>query len=362
MIRSILFRSRWHLLALVLAIGGLAACSDPAQPLEKADLGRGAPLETATPFEVPQEPTAPLRFLLPSPGPEPVSWWRPPLYPVPWAVAPYDHFYFVRPLLADQINWPLANYRYGGMFFDNEVHTGIDIPASAGAPVVAAGPGTVIWVGGGLYSGLPKDTTDPYGLAVAIHHDFGYGGQSLFTVYAHLSQIDVVIGQHVQAGQTIGRVGDTGHATGPHLHFEVRLGENSYYHTRNPELWLALPQGWGVLVGRLHQYNGQLLTHFPVNVYSEDGRRYETRTYGPEAVNPDDYYQENLVIGDLPAGLYQVSLSYGGRDRRFWVEIFPGQVTYFTHRMWHEFQVIAPPTPALDFLPTTPTPLPTRRP
>jgi hypothetical protein len=64
--------------------------------------------------EVTPRPTiAPFRFILPTPGAEPVSGWRPPLYPVPWAVSAYDHFYFARPIAADNVNWPLAEYRYG---------------------------------------------------------------------------------------------------------------------------------------------------------------------------------------------------------------------------------------------------------
>ena len=45
-------------------------------------------------------------------------------------MSPYDHFYFVRPVAADQVNWPIADYRYGGIFFaQNIIHTGIDIDA-----------------------------------------------------------------------------------------------------------------------------------------------------------------------------------------------------------------------------------------
>ena len=96
----------------------------------------------ADPLPVPTPTGAPLRLVLPTPGVEPVSGWRPPLYPIPWAVSSYDHFYFARPNPADQVNWPLADYRYGQMFFANVVHTGVDIDAFEGSPVLAAGPGT----------------------------------------------------------------------------------------------------------------------------------------------------------------------------------------------------------------------------
>ena len=71
----------------------------------------------------------PFQIELPARGAPPVTDWRPPLYPVPWAIAPYDHFYFARPIAANEINWPLANYRYGGVFFEDVVHTGVDIDA-----------------------------------------------------------------------------------------------------------------------------------------------------------------------------------------------------------------------------------------
>ena len=61
--------------------------------------------------------TEPLRFTFPTPGPAPKFSLRPALYEVPWALGPYDHFYFSRPIAADEVNWPLADYRYGGIFF-----------------------------------------------------------------------------------------------------------------------------------------------------------------------------------------------------------------------------------------------------
>ncbi|MBG7610035.1 MAG: M23 family metallopeptidase [Anaerolineae bacterium] len=192
-------------------------------------------------------PTAapdPLRLVFPASKPAPVSAWRPPLYTVPWAPSPNDHFYFTRPIAADEVNWPLANYRYGGVFFEDVVHTGVDIPAPLETPVLAAGDGKVIWTGYGLYRGVHGDLSDPYGQAVVIQHDFGFQGQRLFTVYGHLQQIDVQQGQVLSTGDVIGLVGQTGKVTGPHLHLEVRLGAFDFFSSLNPELWLVPPQGW----------------------------------------------------------------------------------------------------------------------
>ena len=90
----------------------------------------------------------------------------------------------------------------------NRFHTGIDLPAPTGTPVAAAGSGRVAYAG--WMSG--------YGLLVVVAHGFG-----VRTFSAHLSRVQVRVGQTVSTGATVGRVGATGDATGPHLHFEVRL-------------------------------------------------------------------------------------------------------------------------------------------
>ncbi len=296
----------------------------------------------------------PFRFNLPTPGAQPVSGWRPPLYPVPWALSAYDHFYFARPIAADQVNWPLANYRYGGIFFAAVVHTGVDIPAPQGTPIMAAGDGTVVWTGWGLFTEAPENQSDPYGMAVAIRHDFGYKDQQLYTIYAHMSRVDAVLGQRVSTGDPIGLVGSTGNTTGPHLHFEVRFPDNSFHATYNPELWIAPPQGWGVLVGRIMDTKGKLMQFLNITVESESRPEVRVvRTYGGGAVNSDPYYRENMVLGDLPAGLYKVTLNYDDRDRQAWLDIYPGQVTFFTFEGDYGFELTRPPIPTLEFIPAS---------
>lgn len=346
----------------------LSSCS-PSIPTTEAGSTSTAVIAGATatqPAEAEAEPQikptiAPFRFVLPTPGAEPVSGWRPPLYPVPWAVSAYDHFYFARPIAADNVNWPLAEYRYGGTFFaPNIVHTGVDIDAEEGAPILAAGPGTVVSADWGLFSEIPGNVTDPYGMAVVLRHDFGYKGQTLYTVYAHMSEIIAVMGQHVETGDVLGLVGDTGITTGPHLHFEVRMGDNTFFRTYNPELWTAPPQGWGILVGRLTDDKGGWLYQLPVDVRpmpSEVPLR-KVITYAKGAVNADPYYQENLVLSDLPAGLYKIAFEYEERRLQFWVDIYPGQITYFTYNVEDGFQLLSPSVPTLEFLPGTATAVP----
>ena len=87
------------------------------------------------------------------------------------------------------------------------MHTGVDLAAATGTPVLAARAGQVRLV----------DTVGGYGLSVLIDH-----GQGLETLYAHLSEVLVQPGEAVEAGMPIGRVGMSGAASGPHLHFELR--------------------------------------------------------------------------------------------------------------------------------------------
>jgi murein DD-endopeptidase MepM/ murein hydrolase activator NlpD len=94
----------------------------------------------------------------------------------------------------------------------NGVHKGMDFAMPIGSPVVA----TL----GGVVSSI--DAGADYGTSVVIDH-----GGGLQTVYGHLSQREVKVGDKVGTGQKIGKSGDTGNTTGPHLHFEVRQGKNN---------------------------------------------------------------------------------------------------------------------------------------
>jgi len=108
------------------------------------------------------------------------------------------------------LRWPVAASVGDGFGpRGRRFHAGIDIVAARRTPVLSAGPGRVVWAG---------RRSGGWGLLVTIAHPMG-----VRTMYAHLSRVDVRLGQQVGAGTRIGRVGATGHATGPHLHFELRL-------------------------------------------------------------------------------------------------------------------------------------------
>jgi murein DD-endopeptidase MepM/ murein hydrolase activator NlpD len=292
-------------------------------------------------------PAAPRPLVFPTTVPEPERTWRPPPYPAPWALQPQDHFFFGRPIPSGEVNWPNAQYRYGSTLFGAEtLHTGVDMGAERGTQVLAAGPGEVVWAGYGLYRGI-EDLTDPYGLAIAIRHDFGYQGQPLYTVYAHLGSISVWSGQRVMMGDLLGTVGETGHATGPHLHFEVRLGENRYFSTRNPELWMVSPEGWGTLAGSVKNSYGRDLHEQLIQIRSlETDKRWDVWTYAEGTVHPDDFYNENFAISDLPAGPYEVRIDFVGRPFTAQFLLLPGRVNFLTFHGRNGFVIEPTPTPA----------------
>lgn len=91
-----------------------------------------------------------------------------------------------------------------------EFHSGQDIEAPTGAPIVSGASGTVSFVG----------WQNGYGQLVVVDH-----GGGLTTRYGHLSRIGVSLAQKVQRGEFIGNVGSTGRSTGPHLHYEVRIND-----------------------------------------------------------------------------------------------------------------------------------------
>lgn len=259
--------------------------------------------------------------------------WLPPAYPAPRSVRPQDHFFFTRPIAASDPYWPHPRYRYGNTHFGEEpTHTGVDYVAPRGTTVLAAGPGMVVRAGYGLYGGV-EDVDDPYGLAVAIEHDFGFQGQRLYTIYAHLSEIYAWRGQRVEAGDLIGEVGDTGRASGTHLHYEVRLGENRFFNTRNPELWTVSPEGYGVLAGKIMSTWGYLMEERLLQLtHLDSGERWDVWTYRRDTVHPDDIYLENFVIGDLPQGPYEAYISYWGAPFRAQFYLYPGQTNLIEFR------------------------------
>ena len=119
--------------------------------------------------------------------------------------------------------WPLNTspvITAGWNYPDGTYHGAIDLRAVVGTPVVAAAPGEVIWLQ--YWDGKTLTGNQSYGNAVKLKHSDGS-----FSLYAHLNTISCKMGQWIELNQALGYSGNTGHSTGPHLHFEVRGRSNT---------------------------------------------------------------------------------------------------------------------------------------
>ena len=141
----------------------------------------------------------------PPPGPKPTPGTPRPT-PAPAASTLPDHY-------AGNLTWPLeagiVSSEYGTRW--GKMHRGMDIAAEVGEPVYSIAPGEVIYAGDGLRG---------YGNAVIVRHDRGRT-----SLYAHNSALKVTKGDAVSQGTLVALLGNTGHSTGPHVHFEIRDGD-----------------------------------------------------------------------------------------------------------------------------------------
>jgi len=288
----------------------------------------------------------------PTPSPTPVPRTVSVPTDIPDYTAAEDHFWFGRPFSEDYFTWGSYTYPYGsngrGQYF---WHHGIDIQNAQGATVIAVGDGTVTHAG-------PDDTVqlqlgpwpDFFGQAVVIEHDQRWHDQPVYSLYGHVSKTLVQVGQHVQEGEPIAEVGQLGVALGPHLHLEIRLGAATYFDTRNPDLWVRSDPGFGVIAGRVVDYQNyfvpqQLVTLHRASAPSRFWR--ETFTYPDNEVQSDDDYVETFTFSDVPAGQYVIKTFFDGRQLTVPITV-TNRATSFV--LLDQTQ---PPPP-----PPTPTPLP----
>jgi hypothetical protein len=213
---------------------------------------------------------------------------------------------------ASLTHWLDRTYPYGSTQLGmREVHSGVEFVNPRYVSVLAADDGIVVFAG--------TDETvvfgpgpNYYGNLVVVDHGLSPAGDgNLFTLYAHLQDAQVRFGDLVQRGQSLGRVGDSGIAIGPHLHFEVRIGTDprDFLTTVNPDLWIEPYPDYGTLVGRvIDEETGEVIPALVIFVQQGTHRR-ETYSYAADRVRSDPAWDENYVLGDLPAGPYEVFFS-----------------------------------------------------
>ena len=240
-----------------------------------------------------------------------------------------EHYWLIRPIPEGGIVWTDKSYPFGSTRGGTlRPHHGVEFNVSAGTSVVSAASGTVV-VAGSDNTELVGPEGDFYGNVVVIQHDFLYLNQAVFTLYGHLSEIYVAVGQTVSAGDLIALSGGTGVADGPHLHFEVRLGSNSYDMSVNPLLWLWPFPDRGTVIGRVVWPDGALVAEARLSLRRVDGAApYLATTSYAAGMNGDPGWGENFAVDDVPAGYYEITVRAGDADYTVEAWVFSRQTTY----------------------------------
>jgi hypothetical protein len=240
------------------------------------------------------------------------------------------HFFLQRPIHAPANVLIDETYAYGSTANGTrDPHHGVEFSNPSGTPVYAAAEGIVLFAGADTEA-IYAPWANYYGNLVVLEHK-----DKLFTLYAHLSKIDVRTGQNVSVGDKIGEVGRTGVAIGSHLHFEVRRGNGEdYFATQNPELWLIPAEDedgdpFGTLMISVIDSDRNLIEYaeFTIQYHREKpgpvAKSYYGSTYSADMLNGD----ENAVFGELPAGSYRIAAKANGKVYERWVEVEWGELT-----------------------------------
>lgn len=274
----------------------------------------GTPRPAATGVITPTATTPPPTFT-PPPPPPPVAG---------------EHLFLQRPVPGAAAQWTDKSYPYGstrgGML---RPHHGVEFNVPTGTSVLAVAAGMVVAAGSDSDVAYGPQT-DFYGNVVVLELSGSSGGVPVFVLYGHLSEVTATVGQIAAAGDVLGRSGDSGVADGPHLHLEVRVGENSYLNTRNPLLWLGPLPGTGVVAGRVVDAGGNSLYEVPVSLRRVDAPAPYTATvsYAADGPNADGTLGENFVMDDVVPGFYQVIVGDGRRRQTAELWVFPGRVNW----------------------------------
>jgi murein DD-endopeptidase MepM/ murein hydrolase activator NlpD len=246
-------------------------------------------------------------------------------YWLDWAFPPgYNQFYS-------------PNYQFGSTAGGRyRPHHGVDISNPQGSPVIAMATGEVIHAG-------PDNPTllgpynNFYGNSVVILLDRKLatpeGEKDVFLLYGHLSEVHTSRGQQINEGDAVGAVGMTGIAIGPHLHVEVRVGQNSYMTAVNPALWIRQLPGTGTVAVRLLNVEGRSWVGAKVSLlkYEGQGARWvrTIETYrDEERLRSNPLWGENGAISNLDAGNYYIAAEINGEKVGQNITIQAGSTTF----------------------------------
>ena len=243
-----------------------------------------------------------------------------------------------RPIAPGDNQYIDQTYRYGSTMGGNfQQHQGVEFNNPDGTPVLAAGPGTVVYAG----------PAEAGALTVTIRHDTTVQRDGvtyrLHSTYYHNTSLDVRVGDRVRTGQRISRVGNTGRATNDHLHLELAASPTDSIgaivdstqrfppYTTNAELWVRPLPGTGIVAGRVVDRGGrpvlQARIYGLVKPMPRETPYSFAETYGDKG-HAHPLYGEHFAVGDVPAGRYVVGTEIEGRRVLREVTVAPGKVTW----------------------------------
>jgi murein DD-endopeptidase MepM/ murein hydrolase activator NlpD len=282
----------------------------------------------ATPTTVPVDRTCPDPAL---PAPEYRRYYLShQAWPTPQSDLARDGFWLAQPIPGSEppeLNlWYPYGYDVNGRYL---IHNGIDATPPQGTPLLAPAAGTVIKAGPDSHE-LYGWRCNWYGQLVVVQLDELWQGQPVYVLFGHVQAIQVNEGQRVEPGEILAEVGLGGAAVLPHMHLEVRIGRNDFYHTRHPLLWLAPPEGQGIIAGRLVDSQGRPWQGVGLSLagggLSDPINSWSYLNDPHPVVNPDEAWAENFLFGPVPAGEYVVVTRLQDQEYRENVTVTAGQV------------------------------------
>ncbi|OQY48310.1 MAG: hypothetical protein B6242_02830, partial [Anaerolineaceae bacterium 4572_78] len=225
-----------------------------------------------------------------------------------------DHFWFERPYDIPHVRWGSWYYPYGtNNNGDYLWHKGIDIQNPMDTPVIAVGNGKIIFADRDSIQVLGP-YGNFYGRAVVIQHTNTWKGQTIYSLYGHVSKVLVKEGDTIETGQIIALTGQAGVALGPHLHLEVRIGENIYSNTQNPDLWVLPDPGHGMIAGRVVDRDNYFVPQQLITLHHTPSKKFwrQTRTYPDKGYKLDPELGETFTFADVPVGNYIIRTKLDG--------------------------------------------------
>ncbi len=308
-----------------------AVSSAPAAfaPVDPNAVATEQMIPTETPLPTTTSTPNPTITPTPTATATPIPTFTPPALP---QTSSSEHYWLRRPVAEGGIVWTNKTYPYGSTRGGTlRAHHGVEFDVDRGTEIISTASGEVVFAGADSEV-MVGPQLNFYGNVVVIELDSRYKGEAVYTLYAHLSEVLVEVGQHVDSQELIALSGASGVADGPHMHFEVRVGANEYNRSHNPLLWLYPFPDYGTVAGRVVWSGGTVAREAAVTMRRVDGesRYFSTATYADigRGINPDPILDETFVFDDVPAGYYEVTVetAVGKFKEEFWV--FPYQTAF----------------------------------